>query len=592
MEKYDLLLQVEGMMCQKNCATTVQNTIVGLPFVKEAVVSFEKGTALVLLLDHHDVDARAREILQNIEDVGYDAVVKENHVSHLNMKGKSLKSSSGDLDSPVDFSHPDISIFVENMITSSDIKRIDDILSKTDGVFNLKINSTTKAISIWGFADENEIVKLLILKGFQAVNYERYKKQLKDEQLSKVPNISSQNLSVMKTIVLNFKSMKNSSDWKKIDWLKESLHQLAFQFQNKNSTFSTPPSSSKMNSPFKSAAEKPPLDLHYDKLSKELRITYNSQLIAEESLKKIVEEHGMTTYLDTTGSSAASGSTLSKKREFFYNIRGMSCGACAIKIEREMKKLPGVVDSSVSVMTQQGKAIIDETVSNAVGPRDIMNRINAIGYETSLLTGSEGGSSSSKDNSASKTMENYEKELSEWKRLLIISIIFGIPILFFHFCPHFWMWLMMIMDEPSGICQKSIPRGQLIMFLLNIPMLVIVGWKYYKNAFMGLLHGIYGMDFLVMTGTSITFSYSLVELCFACSSHHQTHHVFFETTGMLLFFVTIGKYIESYAKGKSASSIAELLKLQPREVSFVFPFCVIYCVSSLSIFHIFYFSCY
>jgi Cu+-exporting ATPase len=130
----------------------------------------------------------------------------------------------------------------------------------------------------------------------------------------------------------------------------------------------------------------------------------------------------------------------------------------------------------------------------------------------------------------------------------------------------------MILEKPAGVCHNGIQIGQMLMLILNIPMLIIVGSKYYKSAFLGLLHGIYGMDLLVMTGTSITFTYSVIQLCLSCISDESTDHVFFETTGMLLFFVTIGKYIESYAKGRSASSIAELLKLQPRDVSSFFCF--------------------
>lgn len=72
-----------------------------------------------------------------------------------------------------------------------------------------------------------------------------------------------------------------------------------------------------------------------------------------------------------------------------------------------------------------------------------------------------------------------------------------------------------------------------------------------------------------MTGTSITFFYSTFQVCMACATHTATKHVFFETTGMLLMFVTVGKFIEAFAKGRSVSAITNLLQLQPREALLV-----------------------
>ena len=79
----------------------------------------------------------------------------------------------------------------------------------------------------------------------------------------------------------------------------------------------------------------------------------------------------------------------------------------------------------------------------------------------------------------------------------------------------------------------------------------------------GALHGSFGMDCLVVVGTTVTFVYSCVQLSLACSTGEQTKHVFFEASGMLLMFVTFGKYLEAYAKGKTVSAITNLLSMQP-----------------------------
>ena len=71
------------------------------------------------------------------------------------------------------------------------------------------------------------------------------------------------------------------------------------------------------------------------------------------------------------------------------------------------------------------------------------------------------------------------------------------------------------------------------------------------------------MDCLVVVGTTVTFVYSCVQLSLACSTGEPTNHVFFEASGMLLMFVTFGKYLEAYAKGKTVSAITDLLSMQP-----------------------------
>ena len=86
---------------------------------------------------------------------------------------------------------------------------------------------------------------------------------------------------------------------------------------------------------------------------------------------------------------------------------------------------------------------------------------------------------------------------------------------------------------------------------------------------MGALQGNFGMDCLVVTGTSITFLYSLVQIGFAYATGIRAKHVFFEASGMLLMFVTLGKYLEAYAKGKTMSSISSLMKLQPKRALLV-----------------------
>jgi Cu+-exporting ATPase len=102
--------------------------------------------------------------------------------------------------------------------------------------------------------------------------------------------------------------------------------------------------------------------------------------------------------------------------------------------------------------------------------------------------------------------------------------------------------------QPAA-CNGGITAGQTVMLALNAPLQFGVGYRYYRAAFLGAINGNFGMDCLVVTGTTVTFVYSLTQLYLACEASIPTKHVFFEVSGMLLMFVTFGKFVEAYAKG-------------------------------------------
>eukprot|EP01040_Poterioochromonas_malhamensis_P018349 gene18349-21399_t len=398
MEQFDLVFNIEGMMCQKNCGTTVQSAIAGLPFVKEAVASFEKASAYANLRNYENVDKYIHDIIDSIEGSGYGAVLAVNNIS---ISSKDLRNSSHDSiaadnnNGTFDYTHPDISVTVENMIGANDVRRIEDILTSSDGVFHVKINAVTKIVSVWGFADENELVKSLIIKGFQAMNTEQYQEKLRKEKQQKNTLLSSSTHIIKKVLLLNFTALPNH-ELRSINKLQSFLQKLNQELIRSAGIGNT----SEENSPRTAETMKSIIDSNYDAITKQFKISFPSNYsfsssgkysrstatstptLLEDSITDILKELNIFHYLVPQELSNVT------QREFIYSIRGMSCGACSAKIEREIKKLPGVSNMSVSVMTQKGKVTIDETVRNAVGPRDVLDRINGIGYEANLLNSS------------------------------------------------------------------------------------------------------------------------------------------------------------------------------------------------------------
>lgn len=281
-------------------------------------------------------------------------------------------------------------------------------------------------------------------------------------------------------------------------------------------------------------------------LTSELNIQFEEQKITSDEICLAIEDTGY------SGEIIASIVDNSEIREVDLSISGMSCANCATKIEKLLKKQCGVISVNISSITNKGRVILDEEVEDCIGLRDIVELVESLGF----------------DCIASDDNQNHESETNSeviiWTRLLIIALVFGIPLTMIHFLMQFKV-IMNLMMIPK-FCHQSLNVGQMILFVLSTPIQVFVGYRFYRASFIGAMNLNFGMDFLVVTGTSITYGYSLLQIIYGCSMSMQIKHTFFEASGMLLMFVTIGKYIEAYCKGKSSSAIAELLQLQPNKV--------------------------
>ncbi len=196
---------------------------------------------------------------------------------------------------------------------------------------------------------------------------------------------------------------------------------------------------------------------------------------------------------------------------------------------------------------------------------------------TSLSAGGSGaeewgGTPSSLLDGAARMERTRREELHQWKSALLTSLVFTLPLAVIHFS---------FMDSSSAV-DHSIPNGSLMspaladfmMLLLATPVQFGVGRRYYMSAYRGLIHGCtLGMDFLVALGTSAAYLYST--FLFAYQRIAEMNHgnngddpimklaPTFETGAWLITFVTLGKFLEAYARGKTAGALQTLMELQP-----------------------------
>lgn len=242
-----------------------------------------------------------------------------------------------------------------------------------------------------------------------------------------------------------------------------------------------------------------------------------------------------------------------------FIVTGMTCSACSAHVEKAVRKLEGV--SEVNVNLLGGSMTVDWTGDLTAG--QIIDAVDRAGYGASLPAAKG-------ESRPQPAVPNMEDELKSMKRRLIISVIFLVP-LFYLSMGHMMGWPL-----PSFLLgHENMLTFALALLLLTLPILY-VNDKYYKVGFKALLHGSPNMDSLIALGSAVAFVYS-VYVMFRLSwavGHMDMETVerfhmslYFESAGMILTLVTVGKYLETRSKGKTGEAIARLIDLTPKTAS-------------------------
>lgn len=296
---------------------------------------------------------------------------------------------------------------------------------------------------------------------------------------------------------------------------------------------------------------------------------------------------------------------MAEKKKTTLGITGMTCAACANRIEKNLNKINDV-DATVNVTTEKAtvaynpesttiddlthsiektgygvlteKAELDvigmtcaacsnriekvlnrdagvehanvnlttENATIAYNPEmtsidDLIKKIQKIGYDAKPKQ------------AASEKSSQKEQELKHKRTKLIISAILAAPLLLTMFVHLFGMQIPHIFMNPW------------FQFALATPVQFIIGWQFYVGAYKNLRNGSANMDVLVALGTSAAYFYSLYEMIKWLSLTNYTPHLYFETSAVLITLILFGKYLETRAKTQTTNALSELLNLQAKE---------------------------
>lgn len=279
-----------------------------------------------------------------------------------------------------------------------------------------------------------------------------------------------------------------------------------------------------------------------------------------------------------------------KKQKFA--VTGMTCSACSSHVEKSVRKLQGMENVSVNLLTNSMQVSYNEALCDE---EKIIEAVEKAGYGAGLMTGEQEGNRSGSGNhggmtsgadsvsdrsNMGKNLEGREalkgkKANKEMKTRLIISIVFMILLMFVSMHHMFFMWLHITPPKWfTGLFHgnENALTFAFTQFLLTLPI-IYVNRKYYQTGFKTLFHLSPNMDSLIAIGSGAALAYGIFAIYRigyglghgndALVSRYASD-LYFESAGMILALITVGKYLETRSKGKTSEAIEKLMDLSPK----------------------------
>ncbi|MGG0846328.1 heavy metal translocating P-type ATPase [Peribacillus simplex] len=253
-------------------------------------------------------------------------------------------------------------------------------------------------------------------------------------------------------------------------------------------------------------------------------IKYDSEKLSTHDFEKKIQDLGY--------------DVVKEKREF--TITGMTCAACATRIEKGLNKLDGVSMANVNLALENATVEYDPSEAS---PLDIIQRVEKLGY----------GAIIKEDNRDS--VDFRQKEIQKQKNNFIFSVILSFPLL----------WAMVShFSFTSFIYMPDFLMNPWVQMAFATPVQFIIGKQFYVGAYKALKNKSANMDVLVAMGTSAAYFYSVYQAIISSGSHHNTAQLYFETSSILITLILLGKLFEAKAKGRSSEAIKKLMGLQAK----------------------------
>jgi Cu+-exporting ATPase len=218
-------------------------------------------------------------------------------------------------------------------------------------------------------------------------------------------------------------------------------------------------------------------------------------------------------------------------------LKKMNCASCSARIEKVLSVSPGVYTASVNFTTETATVEYNDSQTNV---KNLIKVIEDVGYDAYEKT---------KVNMDREKLER-ERQIKSLASLVIISSILSVPLLM--------SMILMLMGKQGGLLYN--PWFQIA---VSSPVQFIIGFRYYKGAYHAVKNGSANMDVLIAMGTSAAYFYSLYNV-FTQPIELIHNYMYFEASAVVITLITLGKYMEAVAKGRTSEAIKKLMGLQAK----------------------------
>jgi P-type Cu+ transporter len=253
-------------------------------------------------------------------------------------------------------------------------------------------------------------------------------------------------------------------------------------------------------------------------------VKYNPDKVKMEDIEKKIKDLGY--------------EVVNEKTEF--DISGMTCAACATRIEKGLNKLDGVVKANVNLALE--KATVEYN-SATLSTGEIIKKVESLGYGARIKE------------DAAETSDHRQKEIEQQTGKFIFSAILSFPLLWAmvgHFSFTSFIWVPKMFMNPW------------VQLALATPVQFFIGKQFYVGAYKALKNKSANMDVLVALGTSAAYFYSLYLSLVSIGINAHSVELYYETSSILITLIILGKLFEARAKGRSSEAIKKLMGLQAK----------------------------
>lgn len=271
--------------------------------------------------------------------------------------------------------------------------------------------------------------------------------------------------------------------------------------------------------------------------TEKLTVEYDNQKLSTDKIREAIEKIGY-------------GVVEEKKKTVTIPIGGMTCAACASRIEKVLSKAEGVSKASVNFATEKATVEYDPQVIRISA---IKQTIEKIGYKALNIE---------KKAAVDEDKLRKEKEIRTLWRKFILSAIFAAPLLYLAMVPMI-SWLPF--PIPSFLQPMQFPLIYALTQIILVVPVIIAGYRFYTVGFKALIKRSPNMDSLIAIGTSAAVIYSLYSTYqISMGNFHAVDRLYFETAGVIITLILLGKSLEAVSKGKTSEAIKKLMGLAPK----------------------------